>query len=729
MKALQLSILSLFLLMFPVVQAQDIIEDYSFFRSNTITVIHSDTLAMPWTGGINSIRFSEIDLNGDGLNDLFGFEKHGNRILTFIQQNGHYCYAPAYAKHFPDLHDWVILKDYNHDGKPDIFTYGLAGIRVFKNVSSNSTLAFELVTDQLLAYYYNGYVNVYASPDDYLVVEDVDGDGRMDILNFWVLGKYVHFLRNYSDDPEQFDLHLENECWGHFEEAADNNTITLFSDCASKQTGDEALRHTGSTMLLHDINNDGLKDLLIGDIDSPNLILLYNHGTNEDARMTEQDTLFPSAAPIQLYSMPAPLMITLPGATTPSLIASPADPSLTKSQDLNSVWRYEYDSLLQQYTLQSTAFLQEQMIDVGSGCLPVFYDWNGDGLTDLFLANYGSFDSASVNNGFVTSYFSSSISYYENIGTSSDPVFQLRDNDFGHLKSGNYQALYPAFKDLDLDGNVDMLCGRKDGTLIMVPYSRLTTGEGEIIENYHDIDVGAYSTPQWFDLDKDGRKDLLIGNQRGLISFYRNIGICGGTDLEFITDTLGQVDVRDYEQSYFGYSVPCFFRDAQNRTVLFCGSESGNIHYYNQIDENIYGSFQHAYIWESADNNCHYCSRKLKEGRRTGVAVANLNGDAYPDLFVGNYAGGVTAFEGRSATIHGNGIQNNEGDDCQVYPNPTTNIIHIKQNGSILNLKLYDALGHLLLQTTNSSIDLHHYAPGLYLLDVNGHKHKIIKQD
>lgn len=368
------------------------------------------------------------------------------------------------------------------------------------------------------------------------------------------------------------------------------------------------------------------------------------------------------------------------------------------------------------------------MIDVGSGCLPVFYDWNGDGLTDLFLANYGSFDSASVNNGFVTSYFSSSISYYENIGTSSDPVFQLRDNDFGHLKSCNYQALYPAFKDLDLDGKTDMLCGRKDGTLIMVPYSRLTTGEGEIIENYHDIDVGAYSTPQWFDLDRDGRQDLLIGNQRGLISFYRNIGICGGTDLEFITDTLGQVDVRDYEQSYFGYSVPCFFRDAQNRTVLFCGSESGNIHYYNQIDENIYGSFQHAYIWESTNNNCHYCSRKLKEGRRTGVAVANLNGDAYPDLFVGNYAGGVTAFEGRSATIHGNGIQNNEGDDCQVYPNPTASLVHVNCAGMCLNIKIYDALGHLLMHTSNSTIDLSKYAPGIYILDINGRKHKVIKQ-
>lgn len=729
MKALRLSSLLLFVLLLPpMAKAQDILEDFSFVRSNHIPVIVNDTLPMPWAGGMNGVRFSEIDLNGDGINDLFAFEKHGNRILTFLQQDGQYLFAPAYAKYFPELHDWAILKDYNNDGKPDIFTYGLAGIRVFKNITTGDVPAFELVTDQLTAYYYNGYVNVFASPDDYLGVDDVDGDGRIDILNFWVLGKYVHFLRNYSENPDQFDLHLESECWGHFSEAADNNTITLFTDCTNKSADDEQTRHTGSTMLLHDLNGDGLKDLLLGDIDSPNLILLYNHGTATEAQMTEQDTLFPANAHIQLYSMPAPSLINLPGRGTPSIIASPADPSLTKSQDLNSVWRYDYDTLLQQYTLQSTAFLQEEMIDVGSGCLPVLFDWNGDGLKDLFLTNYGSFDSAQTVNGFLTSYFSSSIQYYENVGTSTSPAFQLRDSDFGHLKGGNYQALYPAFKDIDLDGEIEMLCGRKDGTLMVVPHSRITTGTGEIIENYKDIDVGNYSTPQWFDLDNDGRADLLIGNQRGHIAYYRNIGICGGTDLEHITDTLGEVDVRNYEQSYFGYSVPCFYRDSQHGTVLFCGSESGNIHYYSNIDNNIYGAFQHALVWESPDASCDYCARTLREGRRVGAAVANLNGDSYPDLLVGNYAGGVTAFDGRTPVLHGNNIPDNEQTLWQVYPNPTADVIHINGNGHLVNIKIYDALGHLLLQTSDTTINLRDFAPGLYILDINGHKQKLLKQ-
>ena len=95
---------------------------------------------------MNSVRFSEIDLNLDGIPDLVAFEKHGNRIVPFLQSDGHYLYAPQYVRCFPKPHDWMILKDYNQDGKADIFTYGLAGIAVYKNISQD-TLAFELITD------------------------------------------------------------------------------------------------------------------------------------------------------------------------------------------------------------------------------------------------------------------------------------------------------------------------------------------------------------------------------------------------------------------------------------------------------------------------------------------------------------------------------------------------------------------------------------------------------
>lgn len=705
--------------------------DFGFTRAPHLAVtVAQDTLSMPWAGGMNAVRFSEIDLNLDGSLDLVAFEKHGNRILPFLRQSDRLVFAPQYIHRFPKLHDWAIFHDYNQDGKADIFTYGLAGITVYKNISQD-TLAFELLTDQLTAQYYDGPVNIYASPDDYPVIADVNGDGLTDILNFWVLGKYVHFLRNHSTNPDIFDLRLEDECWGHFAEAADNNTITLFTDCDNK-SGDGPLRHVGSSLLLHDFDGNGLNDLLVGDIDSPHLILLSNHGTPDEARMTEQDTAFPAGAPVELLSLPAPALVNLPGNTTSSLIVSPADPSLTKSQDLNSVWRYDYNASLQQFTLVQTDFLQADMLDVGSGCRPVLFDWDNDGLIDLFLANYGTFDSAHTVNGFVTSSFSSSISYYKNVGTAQQPAFQLQTRDFGHLRALNLQALHPAFGDLDGDGLPDMLCGQRDGTLTLVTNSRInangspTPGFG-ITPHFQNIDAGDFSTPQLYDLDGDGRKDLIIGNRRGLLSHYRDTHSSGAPFFALVTDSLGRVDVRDFETSYFGHSVPWIYHDPQRGNLLFCGSEQGKIFYYKDIDNNLDTEFTLAERNLAESVNGSACP--LREGKRTGVAVADLNGDGLPDMIVGNYAGGCVYFEGSAPLPHESGLSELTT-RRPPYPNPTTGILHIPHDGdNATRATIFDMVGRPIQHTTGDVIDIHLLPAGIYIIIVEGMgRWKIVKQ-
>lgn len=722
-------------------QAQVHYFDYGFTRNQSIAVnTLQDTLRLAWTGGMNSVRFSEIDLNLDGTPDLVAFEKHGDHILPFLLQDNHYGYAPQYQKYFPKLHDWVIFKDYNHDGKADIFTYGLAGIAVYENISQEH-LQFQLITNQLNSFYYNGYVNIFSSPDDYLVVEDLNNDGNLDLLNFWVLGKYVHYQRNYGNyaSGSPFDFHLADECWGKFSESADNNTVSLQTNCADKNE-EEHDRHTGSSMLLYDFDGNGAADLLLGDVDSPHLILLSNTGTSENALMTRQDTCFPTGStPVNLYSMPAPALVQLPNHNVPSLLVSPSDPSLTKSQDLNSVWQYDYDSLLHIYTLVNTAFLQDNMIDVGSGCYPILFDWNNDGLIDLFVANYGSYDSSKVINGFLTSYFASSIKYYQNIGTTHIPHFQLVNNDFGKLKSSNYQALYPTFGDFDGDGQTDMLCGNKDGTLILVPHERcnsVTDNVIPIVTNYQNIDNGAYSTPQFFDLDKDGYKDLVIGNQRGLLSYYKNISTNSIPLFQHITDTLGQVDVRDFNQSYFGYSVPCLFHDVQNNTVLFCGSEQGNIFYYKNIDNNLSGSF--LLIDSALVETYDTATYNIDEGTRTAATLSELNGDSFPELIIGNYAGGAAYFVGSAPLPRPTSITDHIIDyQTTIYPNPTSQQVTVKSEQVIDQIALYDLTGRKLadqiIGNTQANLNLTHFTSGIYILHIEYTNHfsekiKIIKK-
>ncbi|MEP7171728.1 MAG: hypothetical protein ABI855_20310, partial [Bacteroidota bacterium] len=62
-------------------------------------------VANAWTGGFDSPVFSQIDLNGDGIKDLFVFEKEGTsnsyfRYTTYINHGTanqlDYEYAPQY---------------------------------------------------------------------------------------------------------------------------------------------------------------------------------------------------------------------------------------------------------------------------------------------------------------------------------------------------------------------------------------------------------------------------------------------------------------------------------------------------------------------------------------------------------------------------------------------------------------------------------------------------------
>jgi hypothetical protein len=147
-----------------------------FYQSNYIRVVQPDfndpllkfdTLVNPFAGGMNNPVFFNIDYNGDGVKDLFVFDRDvdENQFLNFeaLQKNSTiYRFTPKYESAFPkDLYKWASVVDYNQDGLPDIFTHSYnnsTGIRVYKNTSSINpvtkkfTLQFKLYKDVLYKY-------------------------------------------------------------------------------------------------------------------------------------------------------------------------------------------------------------------------------------------------------------------------------------------------------------------------------------------------------------------------------------------------------------------------------------------------------------------------------------------------------------------------------------------------------------------------------------------------
>ncbi len=724
-----------------------VFNDFGFERTQSVIVqkLNGIPYLNSWAGGINSAQFSEIDLNLDGKKDLFIYDRIGGRILTFLnlgsQGNTLYTYTDTFNNHFPHVYDWVKLADYNCDGKEDLFTYGIGGIKVYKNVSDQSTgLKFKLITNEIQSFQFSMYQGLFLSSVDYPAIADMDGDGDLDILTFWIIGTYVHYHQNMSMEKygncDSLDFRLNHQCWGYFKENDTANGITInapcpFKDCA-KQSGmfidTLGTRHTGSTLLALDLNGDLAKDMIIGDVDYPNVHALYNGGTQDTARITSVDTHFPSNnVPLHLNSFPDVNSLDVNNDGIKDLIASPFDPQSSLSENKKSVWLYLNDGTNSNpvFTLNSTDFLQNDMIDLGSDALPVAFDINNDGLTDIIAGNYGTYDSSWHQTGNLHSSFTSSLSYYKNIGSLLNPVFRLIDTNFANIHALHLKGAYPAFGDIDGDGSADMILGNSDGKLIFFhnnnPSGQLPAYSAAVF-NYQGIDAGDYSAPQLFDLDSDGKLDLIIGEQKGLLKYYHNDGSSSNPVFTLTNDSLGKVDVRDANVSYQGYSIPCFFKTNSGDTRLFVGSLKGGIAYYKDIVPNINGEF--------TEVDQYYLF--LRDGERSAPAVAYYNGDTLPDLVMGTVSGGLIYFKGSSPQIIGmQEVNSNEDAKLSVYPNPGNGFFNVQLDlpfMTIGNFRVADFSGRTLktgkiCSNTKELIDLSELENGIYYIVVDGLMH------
>ena len=736
---------------------QVFIGQVDFYQDNNIIVSKNNMeLNNAWAGGMNFCQFSKIDLNLDGYDDLFIFDRsgkngtvNGNKIIPFVFDNNlnEYIYSPSYIDLFPDLQDWVLLVDYNQDNKVDIFTSSNSSIAVYTNTSEN-ILSFEyykmLTSDAGF-----GQTNVYVSSSDIPAIADIDGDTDIDILTFDPSGSHLYLHENksmqMSNNNDSINLVRSDNCWGRFREEFSTNSVTLNLDSDCNEVEDDGRNaHSGSTVLALDIdpeNNQGL-EVLLGDITYNNMVMLYNGGSNSEALIIDQDSNFPSYnTPINITRFPGAFLLDVDNDNLEDLIISPNGVNVSENHK-NSIFYKNTGTSVDnntQFEFMQNDFLIEDMLDVGTNSAPILYDLNNDSLLDLIIGNKGYFENGNYN---------SRISLYQNTGTASNPSFEFVTEDFSNLSDlgdlFNIQALCPTFGDLDDDQDIDMIIGDNNGQIYYFENTLQNNNDFPVFNSYEllDIDVGSFATPQLIDLNRDGLLDLVIGERMGIdngvyngVNYYQNTGseneavfenytpefMSGDYDEngnEIITKSLGGIHLSD-PVYLTGYTNPYVF-EHNEKYYLAVGTESGLVYLYDNVENSIGETLslnletEYSLITNSMldVNNCVHSK----------ITITDIDNDSTPDLIRGNASGGLELYWGENFNIQTalHTIDNN----IEITPNPNNGFFTIKTSQYINNtLSIYSILGHHIMdkniEEKITEINLNNYEKGIYILHIN----------
>ncbi|OYX19449.1 MAG: hypothetical protein B7Z16_07715 [Algoriphagus sp. 32-45-6] len=666
---------------------------FEFDQGKTVQV-SGQPIPIGFSQGINSAQIQTIDLTGDGVEEWVIWDINSRQLQVFEKNGENFNLRPELAYFFPeDISGFLVLADFNQDGKKDLFTSTPLGIRAFRNTSTGNQISWQVAQNFLKL---EGANNIPANNLDTPLLQDMDGDGDLDLVIFnFAVGDFLEFYRNTSMErkgtPDIDGFAFPVRHWGNFEFCACAQ-ISFDQTCDGRPLNSEnrldenaRIQHAGGHSILYrDFTGDEIADLLLGRDECNTLYFLQNTGTSDNPRFNSFSTQVPGYGSLPQF----------PRFHVGRMVGDELVVSLNTNETAapfhidfaNSVVK------LNKSTGAISPILQDQLFDLGENARPYFKGNIFAG--ELWLTANVKNENAVQGQAYRLSY--------------SGDQFELLNSDYISLSNLNLLELqlieYGSIK------NQSYLLASGVRTTNGVPSQVLLRGQGQ---NWNDFQLAGLTLrvgDQLTFFPYQGKDHLLVAAQNGSLTLYE-------VDLEARTATLKTANFLGYQDNPANRNLSVAVR-IQDKPDLYSVDQTGRIFL---VKDMMNSDIREEVLVKIGNQNLPF-----RQGRNTWISVVNPGFDENVDLILGSRGGGITYLKSVKSDSPTDGELL-----VKVYPNPASGPFKVISNTEAKG-RLINSLGQILIEEilipANREVEIQAQTlqPGLYFLQLETEDRKVV---